>query len=48
MDVHTRILRIKIEIEDFSEEDVNQLDSESFNDSFDAGVIAHYVGPTID
>ena len=36
------------EIEDFSEEDVNQLDSESFNDSFDAGVIADNVGPAID
>ena len=35
------------EIED-SEEDANQLDSESFNDSFDAGVIADYVGPAID
>ena len=35
------------EIED-SEEDTNQLDSESFNDSFDAGVIADYVGPAID
>ena len=31
-----------------SEEDANQLDSESFNDSFDAGVIADYVGPAID
>ena len=36
------------EIEDFSEEDVNQLDSESFNDSFDAGVIADNVGPATD
>ena len=36
------------EIEDFSEEDVNQLDSESFNDSFDAGVITDNVGPAID
>ena len=36
------------EIEDFSEEDVNQLESESFNDSFDAGVIADNVGPAID
>ena len=35
------------EIED-SEEDANQLDSESFNDSFDAGVIADNVGPAID
>ena len=35
------------EIKD-SEEDANQLDSESFNDSFDLGVIAHYVGPAID
>ena len=35
------------EIED-SEEDANQLNSESFNDSFDAGVIADYVGPAID
>ena len=35
------------EIED-SEEDANQFDSESFNDSFDAGVIADYVGPKID
>ena len=34
------------EIED-SEEDANQLDSES-NDSFDAGVITDYVGPAID
>ena len=46
MDAHTRILRMKIE--DFSEEHVNQLDSESFNDSFDAGVIADNVGPAID
>ena len=35
------------EIED-SEEDANQFDSESFNDSFDAGVIADNVGPKID
>ena len=35
------------EIKD-SEEDANQLDPESFNDSFDAGVIADYVGPAID
>ena len=35
------------EIED-SEEDANQFDSESFNDSFDAGVIANNVGPKID
>ena len=35
------------EIKD-SEEDANQLDSESFNDSFDAGVIADYVGPAVD
>ena len=35
------------EIED-SEEDANQLDSESFSDSFDAGVIADNVGPAID
>ena len=35
------------EIED-SEEDANQLDSESFNDNFDMGVIADYVGPAID
>ena len=35
------------EIED-SEEDANQLDSESYNDSFDAGVIADNVGPAID
>ena len=35
------------EIED-SEEDANQFDSESFNDSFDAGVIADNVGPAID
>ena len=36
------------EIEDFSEEDVNQFDSESFNDSFDVGVFADNVGPAID
>ena len=42
MNIHMRILS-----ED-SEEDANQLDSESFNDSFDAGVIADYVGPAID
>ena len=35
------------EIED-SEEDANQFDSESFNDSFDTGVIADNVGPAID
>ena len=35
------------EIED-SEEEANQLHSESFNDSFDAGVIADYVGPAVD
>ena len=35
------------EIED-GEEDANQLDSESFSDSFDAGVIADYVSPAID
>ena len=35
------------EIED-SEEEANQFDSESFNDSFDAGVIADNVGPAID
>ena len=35
------------EIED-SEEDANQLDSESFNDSFDTVVIADYVGPAVD
>ena len=35
------------EIED-SEEDANQLDSEFFNDSFDAGVIADYVGLAVD
>ena len=35
------------EIED-SEEEANQFDSESFNDSFDAGVIADNVGPKID
>ena len=35
------------EIED-SEEDANQFDSESFNDSFDAGVIADNVDPKID
>ena len=34
-------------IED-SEEDANQLDSESFNDSFDTGVITDYVSPAID
>ena len=35
------------EIED-SEEDAIQLDSESFNDSFDPGVITDNVGPAID
>ena len=35
------------EIED-SEEDANQFDSESFNDSFDAGVITDNVGLAID
>ena len=35
------------EIKD-SEEDANQLDSESFNDSFDAGVIADNVSQAID
>ena len=45
MDVHEDF---ENEIEDFSEEDVNQLDSESFNDSFDAGVIADNVEPAID
>ena len=35
------------EIED-SEEDANQFDSESFDDSFDAGVIADNVGPNFD
>ena len=34
------------EIED-SEEDANQFDSESFNDSFDAGVIAGNGGPKL-
>ena len=34
------------EIED--SEDANQLDSESFNDSFDSGVIADNVSPAID
>ena len=31
-----------------SEEDANQLDSESFSDSFNAGIIADYVGLAID